>query len=243
VSKESYPDTPDRLLTPAEQMQFANLVVWPAIDHLHGRDFRLHAEVRRSLRLRPQTVNIIDDSGRMRITVEAASPNSKSVINDQGEAEVACWTQVSISRLFPDLKEGVIALFETEPPDDEEDDDEEDDDEEDENGDTEETGQWWKDEDFDWQVWEVKTFDFTNDVKQPFLTYSELEIHKEDEDEEFFLWTFNSPDASPARTGMDRILALRRTEFESMLSYGECMEIRAALLNLGVPATVMAEIV
>jgi hypothetical protein len=187
MSKETYPDDFERILSPAEIMAFASEIVWPAVDHLYGGDFRLKAQVLRSTRLRPKTIEIESEHGRERLTIEAQSPRKRTVINENGEQERECWVEITIAELRPELVEGAKDIMDVEIP--------EDDDLTDEDGEeVEDYGTWWRDDSIDWQPWEVKSFDFTNNKLEPFRTFFDLEVQDEDEDDEHFLWSFTEPE-------------------------------------------------
>lgn len=234
MSKETYPDDFERILSPAEIMAFASEIVWPAIDHIYGNDFRKRAQQKRKTRL-PRKTRATDDE---RVSIFAEG-NPRHLIQDpvSGDSFRVCTTTLIIDDKHPELNEGVLEVVSAEAE--------------------ERDWQWWED-DIDWNTWESRTFYFSTDPDMPFSTYHSLEVHDEEEltISDRLLWDFNDADefttpieSLPRKKNRQRRLnklnekiAARDDEFMTLLSLRDCMEIRAALIRFGIPAEKMAVI-
>jgi hypothetical protein len=221
MNKEKYPNDLDRLLTPEEKIIFAEEVVWPAVDYLYGADFRAKAQTQKRSRLKPKIIELIEGPRAERIIIEAASPKGQTIINRLGDREKECWAEITIEEICPELHDGAASVMDQDEPD-------------------EKDGAWWNNEEFDWQTWQSRSYDFTNNPQDSFKTYLDLDVQDESEDSERFLWSFTDADVNSGASESGDDLGRREDELEEMLSYRDCLEIRAALIRFGIPVEIMA---
>ena len=224
MSQEAFPSNPERILAPLEIMEFASEVIWPAVDFLYGGDFRLKAQVQKNTKMPKKQILLRNEEGIQRLGLKADSFRKKNVLNEDGEWERECTAEVTIRQSHPELIEGIKSAIAA--------------DEEDEDDD--ELDRWWEDKSIKWEVWGIRTFDFSNDSMDPFRTYYDLEIQDARFKKDEFLWSFTEPSAEPDTTSLDKIITKREDLVGVTLGYNECLEIRAALLKLGVPFEVVA---
>ncbi len=239
---ESLPDDLDRALEPDEIMAFADDVVWPAIDHIYGTDFRARAQVKRKTRMPRKTREIEGPNSTERITLDAFSDPNHTIKYYDDEIFRACAANLTMEEMRPELAEGMVRVLEADT------------------GDDDEADRWWLDEDLLWEPWEARTFHFSNDPTMPLTVFHTIEAHDAEERSptERMLWDFNDEanfervvEGEPAATRQGRRsqrrkdkrvnkkIELREEEFMAMLSLRDCLEIRAALIRFGVPAEVL----
>lgn len=223
MSQEAYPSNPERILTPLEIIQFSNEVVWPAVDFLYGGDFRLKAQVQKSTKMPKKQIQLPSEIGPHRLSLKADSFRKKSVLNEDGEWERECTAEVIIRQAHPELIEGIKVAIATDEEDDGDDED-----------------RWWEDKSIKWEVWGIRTYDFSNDSVDPFRTYYDLEVQDVRFKKDEFLWSFTEPVAEPDTTSLAKFITKKEDTLGVTLSYGECLEIRAGLLKLGVPFEAIA---
>ncbi len=246
--RESLSGNLDRVLSDYEVLEFADEVIWPAITHIYGTDFRERAkkkpqktELKR--RIRENNDGLVPE----RILVDAHVNKGYNVINHEtGEAFPVCAVNISLEEMRAELKEGMQMALEA--------------DAEEAEAREEEVDRWWLDDELDWQPWEGRSFHFTTDPTMPVSMYHALEAHdmEERQPEDRFQWEFSDVDNFERRIEgevpegrrerrswrrhqrrVNKKIDFREDELRYMLSVRDCLEIRAALIRFGVPVEVL----